>query len=251
MKNFTLIFPYYRNPLMLQFHLEMVWGMYPAGIKVIVVDDGSPDPARPVIERSLDQGYCEALDLRLYRITVDLPWNREGARNLGAHVAETEWIVQLDIDHTLAPTSAAALLAFKPNPDRWYRLTRFRVGEADETRLKDKLPREARYGRVKPHIDSYLMRRAAYLDLGGYDEDFVGCLGGGTNFLKRADRAMPVDMLPDDISLCVHTRHSVPDASDLHLSRDTSRGKEIGRQKEQAGLPRPTNPLRFPWVRER
>lgn len=249
MKNLTLVVPYYRSPGMLAYHCRE-WARYPSSVHVIVIDDGSPEePALPVLE-GFDRSAWKPR-VHCYRVTVDIPWNREGARNLGTYLAETDWLVHLDIDHVLSANAVRALLEFEPRPSRWYRFPRWRVGMADETRRKDSLPDDCELGRIKPHIDSYLMSRATYFEVGGYDEDFAGSLGGGTHFLRRATRtAGEPDLLPDHIPLLVHTRHVVPDASERTLSRDTTRGKQLSRSKEKLGDPKPGNLIRFPWIRE-
>jgi glycosyltransferase involved in cell wall biosynthesis len=246
MPELTLIAAFYRSPLMLGRQLEE-WEQYPSQIKILVVDDGSPEPAREVLAAA-SAGLRSRL--RLYRIGVDIPWNREGARNLGAAKATTEWIVQIDIDHLLPVAAATHLVDFDPSPHFWYRFHRWRNGKADETRKKDAIADEVEFGEVKPHIDSFLITREMYWGIGGYDEDFAGCLGGGTEFLRRLERnyGAPL-MLPADICLHVYTRDKIADASVSTLSRDTRRGKEIARAKI-ATRRVATKPLRFPWVRE-
>jgi len=234
----TLIIPYYRAPQMLQKQLDTV-REYPGPVQVIVVDDCSPEPAEKV--------FTKKDKARLYRITTDLEWNREGARNLGATLANTNWIVQIDTDHILPVQCAEKLVQFFPGSTRWYRFPRFRVGKADETRKKDSIPDDCEYGPVKPHIDSYLCTTERYWKAGGYNEDYVGCLGGGSPFLKCMERvAGEPDLLPDDIYLEVHTRHSIPDASVNDLSRNTT---EYRRKKRQIGNRKGKNPLRFNWTR--
>jgi glycosyltransferase involved in cell wall biosynthesis len=234
----TIILPYYRQPAMLARQLQE-FAQYPAGIRLVVVDDGSPEPAEAVIREHPEPR------LALYRIGVDVPWNRGEARNLGATVAETDWILHMDIDHVLPVESAHALLALEPEPRKWYRFKRFRVGKADDTRNKDALPRDAEFGEVKPHGDSYLVTKALYWKAGGYNLAFSGCLGGGSPFLQELAKEGPVEVLP--IPLHVHTRSSVPDSSDWSLSRDTS---EYARRKAaMRGNYRGTEPLRSPWSR--
>ena len=242
MTGFTLIVPYYRNPEML-WHQAMVWAGYPPEIEVIVVDDGSPEPAAAVLPPD-----CRAA---LYRIETDIPWNRNGARNLGAHVAATPWILQTDIDHLL-PVESAKWLAetFTADPACWYRFARFRRGRADATRRKDALPDDAEFGEVKPHVDSYLCRRDLYWRIGGYDEDYSGHLGGSAPFLAKLAAAARCHLL-GLAPLHVVTRPAVPDASDTTLSRDRGPYEALRAQKRAAGDPDAQNPLRFPWHKVR
>src|SRR5690554_4714940 len=106
---------------MLRKQLDTV-SQYPKNYKIIIVDDCSPEPAKDVINNS------DNVDL--YRIETDIPWNRGGARNLGAMLAETEWIIQIDTDHILPPESADRLLNTQINSSKWYRFPRYRVGKA-------------------------------------------------------------------------------------------------------------------------
>jgi glycosyltransferase involved in cell wall biosynthesis len=239
MPGFTLIVPFFRNCAMLELQAK-AWADYPGDVRVIVVDDGSPEPAAPIVAGSRAE---------VYRVIPNIPWNRGGARNLGATVASTDWIVHVDVDHLLKAPAARALLAFEPQAGAWYRFPRYRNGPADETRRKDKIPEDATYGRIHPHIDSYLIERSLFWRVGGYDEDYSGCLGGGTPFLKSLERVSPVQMLPDEISLEVFTRASCPDASDFSLSRDPAEFTRRRKDKEARGDTKPRNPLRFPWER--
>ncbi len=213
------------------------WRKYPRAVKIILVDDGSPEPAAPDLF-NLDE-------VSVYRIDVDIPWNRNGARNLGSHVATTEYLLHLDIDHVMPAASMELLLKLLPKLSRaWYRFRRFRVGRADETRRKDALPNHVEYGEIKPHIDSYLMTRKAYMALGGYDERYAGCLGGGGIFLKRATEALGPPGVLGGCQLEVYTRTEIADSSEHTLSRDT---EEYGRRKRAFGHLNPIKPLNFPW----
>lgn len=235
----TLIVPFYRNCQMLALQARE-WQHYPDGVRVVVVDDGSPEPAAPIVAGT---------GAEVYRIKGDIPWNRGGARNLGATVATSEWIVHVDVDHVLPAAAAVALLGFAPEPGQWYRFPRWRNGPADETRRKDKVPDDAQFARIHPHIDSYLIERSLFWRAGGYDEDYSGCLGGGTPFLKHLQTLAPVGLLPEDTALQVFTRGTCADASDFSLSRDTSEFTRRRRAKEAAGNTAARNPLRFEWER--
>ncbi len=244
MPEFTLIVPFYRNSKML-FEQMRHWYQYPDGVRIIVVDDGSPEDARSIL-RAAPESLLQRIEL--YRITIDIPWNRGGARNLGAKVAQTDWIVHVDIDHVMPVESAERLLAFNANPKHWYRFERYRKGRADETRKKDALPEFVEFGKIHPHIDSYLCTRAMFWKARGYDEDYSGCLGGGSPFLAQLARVGEVQMAP--VCLHVYTRSVVADASDEHLSRDRAEYAKRKRKKELTGRVKAENPLRFPWVKQ-
>jgi len=226
---FTLIVPYYRNPAMLIRQVEE-WNTYGDNVDVICVDDGSPEPAEPIVSHTSNP------NVRLLRIEKDIPWNRGGARNLGALQAKTDWILHVDVDHVLPFTTAEALAGFDPSDGEWYRFFRYRVGKADFTRKKDDLPDDCKFGKIKPHMDSYLCLRNTYMRLGGYDEDYSGGLGGGTPFVRELQNASKMVDLPEPYSLHVYTTDSIRDASDIHLSRDTSRFKNLQRTKSKAKL---------------
>lgn len=257
MNEVTLIIPMYRNVEMLKRQVEE-WNKYPPGIKVICVDDGSPEPAMTVLAEVGVREWCDATDhdglnqrrsIELYRVLVDVPWNRSECRNIGATVATTDWIIQADIDHILPADAAAKLLEFTPDPKKWYRFPRWRVGKADETRQKDAIPKDVEYGPVHPHVDSYLVTRKAYWKTGGYNEDFSGAIGGGNEFLHRLENLQPVELLPAPIRLEVYTRDKIKDASDWSLSRDKTEYAKRRKIIESNGG-KPKEILRFEWKRE-
>lgn len=246
----SVILPYYRQPNMLRRQLEN-WHSFPdyvrARMRLIIVDDGSPEPALDVVRQfNLDMGL--PLSVSLFRILVDIPWNRGGARNLGASAATTPWLLHLDIDHILPPAQATVLADIELGTKYWYRFDRFRVGAADDTRKKDACDPASTFAQIKPHGDSYLCTRRLYWMVGGYDEDYSGCLGGGTPFLHQMEAAAPVQVLP--LSLHVYTRSVCEDASVFTLDRDTSEYKRRQRAKRAAGNTRARNPLRFKWEQQ-
>lgn len=253
MKDCTLIIPFYRNSEMLRRQLQEI-ANYPIGWHFIVVDDGSPEPAAPIVREWLDIQISSGLQLRfdsipLYRIDVDIPWNREGARNLASRECNTDWMVHVDIDHILPANCAARLLQHTWNERDFYRFPRFRVGAADETRNKDRIPREQTFGEIHPHVDSYLCTKEAYWKAGGYNEDFSGILGGGGEFLRRLGKAAHAKVAPPDVHLHVYTRDAIPDASDRYCSREMGPVRALERKLRENGIPAPTSHLRFPWHR--
>lgn len=246
----TLIIPYYRAPNMLRKQLETISG-YTSGIQVVVVDDGSPEPAADMFKKLPSKLYQTIQGkVELYRIIPDIPWNREQARNLGAYVARSEWIIQVDIDHVLPILPCIQLLQAleqrQISADRWYRFPRKRVGAADDTRQKDKIAEKAASGWIHPHMDSYLITREQFLK-SPYDERYSGCLGGGTPFNERMSKLFgKPEILPDGIWLEVHTKHSVKDASITTLSREK---KEYVERRTLIGDSGPETILHHPWER--
>jgi len=242
--SFTLIVPFYRNGGMLAEQIRL-WNAYPEGVPIILVDDGSPEPALPIVQQHASDWLKRRL--ALYRIGVDIPWNRGGARNLGTKEATTDWIVHIDIDHVMTGESAQRLLSFEASPKHWYRFERYRNGAADETRKKDKIPEALKFGKIHPHIDSYLCTKEMYWKAGGYNEDFSGCLGGGSPFLAEMTKLSEPQMAPPSVQLMVYTRSVVPDASDTTLDRERM---EFARRKaKMKGKFRGHSPIRFPWAR--
>jgi hypothetical protein len=153
-------------------------------------------------------------------------------------------LIQVDTDHILPAECVQPLLDFEKDPLHWYRFPRFRVGRADETRKKDKLHYNKKFGPIKPHIDSYLMPRAMFMT-SPYDEFYSGCLGGGTPFLSRMTQIHGDSvLLPEPICLHVHTRHSVSDSSISELSRDR---EEYARRRKKRCDCAPTEILMQPW----
>ena len=243
---FTLVIPYYRNPKMLAEQIAEL-NQYPDGYDFIVVDDGSPEPAESIVRAGASRPLLQKL--QLYRVDVDIPWNRGGARNLGSKQATTKWLIHVDIDHLLPAGCAEALLSHPIDSRFWYRFPRYRRGKADDTRRKDTIPPDQEFGKIHPHIDSYVVPRTTYWKSGGYDEDYSGCLGGGTPFLKNLERRSPVKMLGDSVFLVVYTRSVIDDASDNTLSRDRDDFSKRRRVKELRGKTAAVNPIRFAWSR--
>jgi len=236
MKKFSLIIPYYRSPLMLQKQLENVLE-YMDDFDIIVVDDCSQEPAENIINKDHN--------IQLFRIDDDIPWNREGARNLGAFKANTEWIIHLDTDHILKKECADNLLNTSLDTNHWYRFPRYRNGKADDTRRKDAIPDDQEYGKIKPHIDSYLCTKELYMESGGYNEEYSGCLGGGGPFLKHLAKTGGESLLvPDNVYLEVYTKSNIKDASVCDLSRDKT---EFKLRKKKFGTKKAINCLRFKY----
>jgi hypothetical protein len=227
------------------------WNRYDGSLRIVLWDDCSHEPVLPLVKKLASKATLGVLEV--YRTEVDKPWAREFCRNAMAKVASTPWLLMVDLDHVLPAESLRLLRGTPLPPKRWFRFRRIRVGKADETRKKDLanagVPDDAEFAEVKPHVDSYLCRAKHFWKAGGYQELFVGVLGGGNEFLRRFEALYPVEVIPGDVFLHVYTLHVVNDASDWKCSRDTKPGKDLWRSLQKHGGQPPTQWLTLPWSR--
>lgn len=130
-----------------------LYATYPADVldrvHFVIVDDGSPLPYEvPSVD----------LNLTWLRITEDIPWNNPGARNLGVTYAKSDKIVISDIDHEL-PADTLRHIVERPECGRdFFKL--YRVYPDGSVRAG--------------HPNLFVMSRARFMRLWGYDEDFCG-----------------------------------------------------------------------------
>jgi glycosyltransferase involved in cell wall biosynthesis len=208
----SLVLTYYGQPAMLA-EQARIWATYADCPEIIVVDDGSPVPAQP---QARSAGY---------RVGVDIPWHQDGARNLGAHVAAGEWLLLLDIDHTISAGELAKLQALLPTlPKR----TAFRLSR----QLVDKAYRLA------PAANIWLLRRKDFWRVGGYDERLCGHYGTDLEFRPRLRKALAEVNLP--VMLDVYRKQNIPDAATAELDRTVV---------APAKLKGPPKVLGFKWSR--
>jgi hypothetical protein len=237
MRPITLILPYYINGTMLE-EQQRAWAAFPAELRahlhVILVDDGSPsDPAAPHVQ---DVGLAS---YRLFRTKVDIRWNWLFCRNLGAEKATTDWLLLTDIDHLL-PLDTLRFLVTSPDlrADDVYRLSR--VDAPDLTPYK-------------PHPNTWVLTRAMFDRIGGYDERFSGFYGSDAEFRDRVHAAArAVVMLPE--ALVRYPREVIADASTTRYGRKEPQDKTgITNVREARSLLVSWAPLRvtFPYEQVR
>jgi hypothetical protein len=191
----TLIVPYYESAEFFA-HQLAVWSSYLQSLaqhlSIIVVDDGSPHPAvMPVT----------SLNLRLFRIEVDVPWNWLAARNIGAHHAADGWLLLTDMDHVVPEQTLLAVIYGARDPEVAYGFSRVEhTGEP-----------------IGPHSASFLLTRDLFWRIGGYDERLSGVYGTDGSYRKRLMRTTPVQILRE-----VLVRYEyVSDASVTQYERKT------------------------------
>lgn len=227
----TVIYAYYDNPDMLKRHLAE-WAGWPAGLKIIVVDDASPNaPAMPILKDA-----ALPVPLELYRINENIPWNQNGARNLGMHAAGMAgWALMLDMDHLLPSRDAAALVAMPKDPGHYYVPRR-------------EWPHGAEHRR---HPNSFLLEGSAFQACGGYDEDFCGFYGSDKVFRLALDTV--ADRIETNAFKTVLYEGIIEDANTREFGRKDSHFHSANHPhlvaKRRRAPYKAENPLRFTWER--
>ena len=240
----TLLYAYYENPQMLREHLN-IWAHYRYDArmqtKFIIVDDGSPrNPACPIVRKFRDDGHDD-LDIRVLRIVPNIPWNQDGARNLGMRVAHTEWVYMTDMDHVVPVNQIEKLLNFANHEAK--------EGEYYMPASQIKLDGTV----LGEHPNSYLFSVRDYWMMGGYDETFAGWYGSDGNFRKNM-RAGLKEVQTSAWHTVVYRKEDVFDActhdfgrKDSPLYRANAPHLEVLRRSPAY---KPKNHLRFDWFEE-
>jgi hypothetical protein len=237
-RDLTLCLPYYLNAGMLQVHYAFLAQLEPelkARVRLIVVDDGSPTSPAKAPERDI------GVSVEIYRITVDVPWNQDAARNLAVDRARTDWLVLTDIDHRPTAETLRHLVEDKLKEKHAYRFGM----RLDMPSLKPKLDRQ---GSHHPHPNSWVMTKALYDRAGGYDEALAGNYGTDGDFARRLALVCTIRQLP--WPLVRYPREVIADASTTTLARKLPEQKEAIRTSIRA-RGADWRPLRgsFPWER--
>lgn len=238
-----LIYPYFDNPKMLERQVEN-WDRFEgdlrAAIRIIVIDDHSSEPALPIVEK------CKA-PCMVFKVMQRIPWNMHQCRNIGAKIAAKDdmWLFMSDIDIMLTPEMAYTLLTKDLDKSKHY--TFDRVFAPD-------------FQRHKPHLNSFLVRRAAFWQVNGYDLDLTpvggGGYGGDNQFLRQLRVVAPEEHL-DDITLIGYGRSTrdgepvIKDADTTSLDRAEwhERYKEALIRKKRSGDMRSVSPIRTNYMR--
>lgn len=242
-RDITVCLAYYDNPGMLARQIETFAVMGATArnhLRLIVVDDGSPSFPAEDVDATTYPAEQSLFDFRLYRMHVDIPWNQDACRNLAVSEADTEWVLLTDIDHLVPEMTFLFCIEHDLDPLNIYRFSRVTA------------PAMTTY---KRHPNSWLMTRAMYDAVGGYDERYAGIYGTDGMFMTRCFReaAMVID-LPEVLIRC--PRDFIPDASTTALERKSpeNTARKIAKDREieaivaAGGDPRPQR-LTFPWSR--
>lgn len=208
---------------MLSRHIEE-WDQYSHEVKskvqFILIDDGSTVP--------LTVSKCD-INLEVYRIEKDIPWNVTGARNIGFCMARTEYVFTSDMDALFPRESAKKLIENLPVVNNhtiyWF-------------------PRVDRKGNFEKdrHLFTIMINKQLYWKIGGMDEDFAGQWGyEDLDFLRRVSN-YDTGLIPAHVV----NYKDFDDASTTTISRKIT-NESLGRDKKSGIVPLSRQYLRFPW----
>lgn len=227
MKKLSIISHFYNHPEMVQQQIRY-WETLPTSfldhVEFVLVDDCSED--RPVFSPT-------HLDLKVFRITTDIPWNQAGARNLGIFNATAPWALYFDIDQKFYAEPMELVLNQLDQLDA-NTLYYFKIKA-----LFDVVNQAA----LSHHPSTFLVHVGNFKRMGMYDEDFAGHYG-------YEDLYMPQVWERNGGK---RTLFSTPDFFEesgfgtTNLSRDLSRNAALGEEKMRNGIVNSTGILRFRW----
>lgn len=250
----SIVIPYYRNPRMLVRQLSTWRNEWSEDllkqIEIILVDDGSPDEKAEDVIRDMWNGET-GLPLSLYCVTEDRLWHQHGARNLGAHVACGRWLLMTDMDHVIPASTLSEVLRLLPTMSKREVLTFGRVDAPPNLTWKSDnwtdFQRTVREdGSLKPHVNSFVVRRKVYWFIGAYDEDLCGIYGTDKHFRNRLFSAGAERHLENSPLIRVD-REVIPDSSTRNVERKTPGRQELKRAALAGKAPGRTTTLNFPW----
>lgn len=240
MKRLALCYKYFDNPKMLAYQYER-WAGYRRDLKdriqVVVVDDASRQVAAIDVPRPDDLP-----ELRMYRITTDRDWGQNGATNLSAFVASAEWLLITDMDHVVNETLLDYLL------NRHFSNRVYMLDRVDAPMMTPTLDR---YGRPKPHPNTYMITKQFYWEVGGHDEHYCGLYGTDRLLRNRIRQKTKIGQI--EVPIVKYDRTLIDDASTTTLNRKEGREKNFlekaAARKKQSDHADRILTLQFEWDR--
>ena len=227
MAKLSIISHYYNHPQMVLNQIEY-WSSLPdyvlSQVEFVLVDDCSSQT--PEIPRT-------KLNLKVFRVITDIPWNQAGARNLGAFNASGEWALFFDIDQKFYLEPMAAVIA---NLDRMDPMTMYymRIKELIDITVNKPLSN---------HPNTFLVNLAKFKQYGMYDEDFTGYYGYEDLYMPRVwENNGGRRVLLNEVDFFEDRGFGT-----TNLDRDLRRNLALAQQKMAAGTKNSPGILRFEW----
>lgn len=167
----SIVTPVYNSPAIVTRHVLHYMRMrLPDDIEIIIIDDGSDIPLKQCVDtRGLRNFY-------IYATNDKRPWTISNARNLGAKIAQGEYILNTDIDHVF--NQAAIMAAYNFTGDKMY--FNRQIGVLDNRgRLTQDLKTLYKYGftqtyykrhglRKYYHVGTHVIRKELLVAIDGY-----------------------------------------------------------------------------------
>jgi glycosyltransferase involved in cell wall biosynthesis len=169
--------------------------------ELVLVDDHSHEPPDLRIFENVAQ-------LRVFRVTEDIPWNMPGARNIGALEARNRLILFSDVDHIL---EVDQLHAFIEDSQKIQVGTRV-VGS--------RKPLGSRH--LHPHVNCFLMYKQDFFKVGGYEELFSGHYGQEDKFFRYCCRYNGVEDEESEFKLT-----AIAGGATKKMNRDKTRNELV------------------------
>jgi glycosyltransferase involved in cell wall biosynthesis len=239
MPKLSVIITYYKNTEMLKHQLEVVNSysdIVKRDVEFIVVDDASPiNTALEVISSTPTPG----VKLKLYRITKDIQWGQEQARNLGAYASQSDFVFFLDIDHVIPPKAMDEIINLSLSPSRFYTFGRDMVRSLFPF---VSVPRKASHC-------LFIINKNRFFEIGGYDESFSGHYGYSDAYFQHRARGKIKNVHLEDIRLQVFQYTVIPNAQGIDHSRDKKWNQLVYNAKMKGLVKFDDRLLQRPWER--
>ena len=207
----SFVMAVYGQPLMLEKWFETIRRYDDEvldSLELVIVDDHGDPPAK------IPKDIQAMLRCRLYRVTEQIEWNQMGARNLGVSEATGPWVLMMDPDMVVEPPVAKRLLD---------RLLKMPLGALVKLLLRytnDVLDSSS------PNV--YLIRKADFERVGGYDEDYAGHKGwSDVQFLHTLEGLKMKFVKPGDLWVRYHRPRDVADATVNTLNRSVRHNRGV------------------------
>lgn len=246
----TVVMLYHNECASLRF-LTRSWRLLPTSIRdqvrLLIIDDHSQIPACQCVENSgSDGGPGDGIrkgDVTVVRIENSRPWNIGGARNLGAFLSCSPYLLVADMDALISEALLLSSLTLTKQPGAALKLHQFNRHFTNSN--------DTAGAKTKFHPGMMLVARDAYWANHGCDEDFVGHYGQTDphfrgNFVQRPGHR--IEQHPG-LFMCM-LRAPADDPLKLLLpsqSRDTAPNLRLLRLKQRKKVPWNHTVLRFQW----